>query len=168
MREYTEPNVDPSYTYGVRIRTRIEHNCLVNPRDALWSEWSHVVSKFLLRERLATFQRLHHWLAVVVWAAGYKIFSLFVCVCVFVCAALEQSLYKHTALVTISISLGIPMILLAVLLLWRYQRYCLLINLVTDVGLLSSLVSPICSCTQLPADFLPFVTFVHHEVLLIK
>lgn len=168
-REYTEDNVDPNYTYRVRIRTKIDHYCLLNTRDAVWSEWSHVVSKFLLSERLVTFQRLRHWLVAVVWEARHKIFSIFVCVCVFMCAALEQSLYTHSVSMIILILLGIPPIFLAMLLLWRYQRYCLVIKLETDVALLSSFVPPICSCTQLPADFLlPFVAFVHHEVLLIK
>lgn len=48
--------------------------------------------------------------------------SIFMCVYVFV--AVEQSIYALNIVAILSISLGIPMILLAVLLLVRNQRYC--------------------------------------------
>ncbi|XP_034095725.1 uncharacterized protein LOC117562059 isoform X2 [Gymnodraco acuticeps] len=70
---YREPNVDPSSTYRVTMRTRKGEYCAVFSQ---WSEWSHAVT-------------------------------------------VEQS--KLNNLVIVSISLGIPMILLAVLLLLRHQ-----------------------------------------------
>ncbi|XP_038574570.1 interleukin-13 receptor subunit alpha-1-like isoform X2 [Micropterus salmoides] len=75
---YTEPNVDPSRTYRVRIRTRKNNHCISN---LLWSDWSQTVT-------------------------------------------VEQTgqIIKLNAMVIVSISLGIPMILLAVLLLGLYQR----------------------------------------------
>ncbi|KAI9534257.1 hypothetical protein NQZ68_014665 [Dissostichus eleginoides] len=71
---YREPNVDPSSTYRVTMRTRKGSQCV---EFSQWSEWSHAVT-------------------------------------------VEQ--FKLNNLVIVSISLGIPMILLAVLLLLRHQR----------------------------------------------
>lgn len=73
---YKEPNIDPTFTYSVRMRVRKMDAC---QESSQWSDWSHVVK-------------------------------------------VEQSVYKLNTLVILSISLGIPMILLALLLLMRHQR----------------------------------------------
>nr|XP_046263257.1 granulocyte-macrophage colony-stimulating factor receptor subunit alpha-like [Scatophagus argus] len=78
---YTELNVDPEFTYRVRLRTRMEDRCQENGQ---WSDWSHTVEVEPSSD--------------------------------------PGKSYKHSTYVIISISLGIPMILLAVLLLVRYQR----------------------------------------------
>ncbi|KAM7378899.1 hypothetical protein PAMP_004490 [Pampus punctatissimus] len=75
-KESYTTNADPTITYRVRIRTRINGYCSGSTQ---WSDWSHVVT-------------------------------------------VEQSVFKLNTLVIVSISLGIPMILLAVLLLVRHQR----------------------------------------------
>ncbi|XP_029309512.1 cytokine receptor-like factor 2 [Cottoperca gobio] len=75
-QSYTEPNVDPTCTHSVKIRTRKKNDC---QEHSQWSDWSPIVT-------------------------------------------VQQSIYKLNTLVIISISLGIPMILLAVLLLVRQQR----------------------------------------------
>ncbi|XP_041847762.1 uncharacterized protein LOC121644111 [Melanotaenia boesemani] len=74
---HTEPNVDSSLTYRVKMRTRFQYDSCRGPRH--WSDWSHTVT-------------------------------------------VEQSLYSFDPLVIVCISLGIPMMLLAVLLLVRHQR----------------------------------------------
>lgn len=74
---YTEPNVDLSRSYTVKLRTRIGHTCSGSQH---WSDWSQPV----------TIQAKH-------------------------------STFKLNLLVIVAISLGIPMILLALLLLVRYQ-----------------------------------------------
>ncbi|KAI3375263.1 hypothetical protein L3Q82_021760, partial [Scortum barcoo] len=74
---YTELNADPTRTYRVRIRTRMDDACQKNSQ---WSDWSHTVM-------------------------------------------VKQSPYKLNVLVIVAVSLGVPMILLAVLLLICHQRY---------------------------------------------
>ncbi|XP_032386802.1 granulocyte-macrophage colony-stimulating factor receptor subunit alpha isoform X1 [Etheostoma spectabile] len=76
---HTEPNLDPTSTYNVRIRTKTRSLCR---ESSQWSDWSHAIT-------------------------------------------VKQSTalsYKLNTVVIISISLGIPMILLAGLLLVRNQR----------------------------------------------
>ncbi|KAM9323523.1 interleukin-5 receptor subunit alpha-like [Pholidichthys leucotaenia] len=73
---YVEHNVEPTYTYSMRIRTRVKTNCWGCQH---WSEWSPTI-------------------------------------------VVEQSVDKLNLLVIVSIALGIPMILLALVLLVRYQR----------------------------------------------
>ncbi|XP_054624604.1 interleukin-5 receptor subunit alpha-like isoform X2 [Dunckerocampus dactyliophorus] len=73
---YTIPNVDPSSTYGVRVRARKMFACLGSPQ---WSHWSNTVM-------------------------------------------IEQSCETINITVIVLITLGIPMILLALLLFFRHQR----------------------------------------------
>ncbi|XP_056149677.1 uncharacterized protein LOC130124247 [Lampris incognitus] len=75
---YTEPNIDPTRTYSVKIRAKKSESCLGSQQ---WSNWSHTITM-----------------------------------------APSESPYKFNNMVIVSISLGIPMILLAVLLLIRHQR----------------------------------------------
>nr|XP_057923351.1 interleukin-5 receptor subunit alpha-like [Doryrhamphus excisus] len=73
---YTVHNVDPSFTYGVRLRARKMFTCLGSPQ---WSHWSNTVM-------------------------------------------IEQTCETVNITVIVLITLGIPMILLALLLFFRHQR----------------------------------------------
>lgn len=99
---YTEPIVDPSRTYRVKVRTRMMTNICIGP--AQWSQWSPTVCEY-------TFILL---VLICMWCTDWPWWIQYTVV--------ERSFYEFNTLLIISISLGIPMILLAVLLLVRQQR----------------------------------------------
>lgn len=100
---YTEPNVDPSITYRLRMRTKISELYAWNSQ---WSEWSPIFSE-CSSDPTASSTQLYQYMQK--W-----------CICGF--TALEKT-NPLNPLVILGILLVIPMILLAVLLLVRHQRY---------------------------------------------
>lgn len=103
MLSYTVANVDPSHTYRVRMRASLSNLCHPRPH---WSEWSHVAGQDQL---------------LVIHIRNLQDAEFLAAACA--SAVVEPSDHLLSSLVIVLIFLGIPMILLAVLLVVRSQRY---------------------------------------------
>lgn len=101
---YTLHNVVPSHTYRARIRTQLSISCHERPHWSEWSEWSNDAGW------------CHSF--VNAWLFPNAEFLTSACVA----GAVEAPGFRLNLLVIVLILLGLPMILLAVLLLARSQR----------------------------------------------
>lgn len=101
---YTLPNVVPRHTYRARMRTQLSITCHERPHWSEWSKWSND----------AGWCRLFN-----AWLSPSAEFLTSACVA----GAVEAPGFRLNLLVIVLILLGLPMILLAVLLLARSQRY---------------------------------------------